>query len=232
MKCRGLCLNWLDHYKCATLTLFLIVFLILNPLLAGRGAWDDLLWSVFYLVVLFAPWFVSSNRRILLLSLVLGAGFLLPRLMLLFLPDPMSSLVGALRGSDAAMVMLILIESALVGMVCFYSLSTKTGGREPVWGCVLAFLLLAIVFSDVFWLISRNCPGAFSFNGAVFQPDMNELLYFSFSTLTTCGFGDIAPLHPLARQLAGLEGVAGVLYVALFIARVLADRRGRSERHE
>jgi hypothetical protein len=57
------------------------------------------------------------------------------------------------------------------------------------------------------------------------------LLYFSFSTLTTVGFGDITPVHPLVRNFANLEAVIGQLYPATLIARLvsleLEHRRGR-----
>jgi hypothetical protein len=48
------------------------------------------------------------------------------------------------------------------------------------------------------------------------------LLYFSFSTLTTAGYGDIVPIHPLARALANLEAITGQLYIVLLIGRLLS----------
>jgi hypothetical protein len=48
------------------------------------------------------------------------------------------------------------------------------------------------------------------------------LLYFSFSTLTTAGFGDITPLNPLARNLANLESVIGQLFPATLLARLVS----------
>ena len=54
-------------------------------------------------------------------------------------------------------------------------------------------------------------------------------LYFSFSTLTTAGYGDVTPLHPLTRGLANLEAVIGQLFPATIVARMvtleLAHRR-------
>jgi hypothetical protein len=61
------------------------------------------------------------------------------------------------------------------------------------------------------------------------------LLYFSFTTLTTAGFGDITPLHPLARNLANLESVIGQLYPATLLARLVSlelehRRQSKSDR--
>jgi hypothetical protein len=64
-------------------------------------------------------------------------------------------------------------------------------------------------------------PGAFSVGGTVVsQLPGPDLIYFSFSTLTTTGFGDIAPVHRIARSLATLEATLGTLYVAILIARL------------
>ena len=48
------------------------------------------------------------------------------------------------------------------------------------------------------------------------------LLYFSFSTLTTVGYGDITPLHPMARNIANFEAVLGQLYPATLLARLVS----------
>jgi hypothetical protein len=53
-------------------------------------------------------------------------------------------------------------------------------------------------------------------------PVSSELLYFSFVTLTTVGYGDITPVGSYARSLAILEGISGVLFVATFVARLVA----------
>jgi hypothetical protein len=49
-----------------------------------------------------------------------------------------------------------------------------------------------------------------------------ELAYFSLSTITTCGYGDLVPVNPVARSLANLEAVFGQLYPATFVARLVA----------
>ena len=60
--------------------------------------------------------------------------------------------------------------------------------------------------------------------------EIRQLLYFSFMTLTTIGYGDITPLIAQTQSLAILEGVLGVLYVAVLIARIVNAYGGRRER--
>jgi hypothetical protein len=54
------------------------------------------------------------------------------------------------------------------------------------------------------------------------SPRASELLYFSYVTLTTLGFGDITPVHPVARSIAGLEALTGQFYIAIVVARLVA----------
>ena len=50
-----------------------------------------------------------------------------------------------------------------------------------------------------------------------------ELVYFSLTTLTSTGYGDILPVHPAARSLANLEAVIGQLYLAILVARLVSQ---------
>ncbi len=220
--------------KCASLTLALILFLLLNPLLS---CWHEgltcCLLVAFYVVSVFAPYFVSSSRKVLYLTVIPGGLFLLPKMLQVFFNrfnDPMTETLG-LPGT--AMLLLTAFEVLLVCCVMFYSLYT-THPKEPIFGCVLSYLLLAIVFGDLYFLMSRLLPGSFAFQGAVFTPELNDMWYFSFTTLTTSGFGDIVATHPFTRQLAGLEAACGVLYVALFIGRQISlmTTTRRTERNQ
>ena len=69
--------------------------------------------------------------------------------------------------------------------------------------------------------MSLLAAGAFSgsgFGGAE-RPDF---VYFSFVTLTTVGYGDVTPVHPLARSLAVAEALTGQLYPAILLARLVS----------
>jgi Ion channel len=58
-----------------------------------------------------------------------------------------------------------------------------------------------------------------------------NLIYFSFVTLTSTGYGDIVPIHPIARSLANLEAIIGQLYPATLLARLVTlELEGRATR--
>lgn len=97
-------------------------------------------------------------------------------------------------------------------------------------GGVLLYLTIGLTFVALFGLIVLLHPNAFN-NLTSFQGNfgVGSLIYFSFVTLTTIGFGDIVPLHPYARSLANVEAIVGQLYPATLLARLvtleLANRR-------
>ncbi|MGC9435220.1 MAG: potassium channel family protein [Methanomicrobiales archaeon] len=62
-------------------------------------------------------------------------------------------------------------------------------------------------------------PGSFSVDEAL---SFSDFIYFSFTTLTTSGYGDIVPVGGLVRAVASLEMVVGVLYIAVLVARLVA----------
>ncbi|MGB7076421.1 MAG: potassium channel family protein [Xanthobacteraceae bacterium] len=93
-----------------------------------------------------------------------------------------------------------------------------------VQGAIVLYLNFALFFFTIYRLMEVLVPGSFSnlpHSGSEYGSGA-ALLYFSFSTLTTLGYGDIVPLHPLARSLANLEGVIGQLYPATLLARLVS----------
>ncbi len=89
-----------------------------------------------------------------------------------------------------------------------------------IQGAVAAYLLLGVIWAYAYSLLTLARPGAFT--GSVSAGGPRAWLYFSFVTLTTVGYGDVLPVHPVARSLASLEAVVGPLYLAILIARLVS----------
>jgi hypothetical protein len=92
-----------------------------------------------------------------------------------------------------------------------------------IYGAIAAYLLLGIFWGELYMLVYFLDPNSFTPLATVpiERSDIFELMYFSYVTLTTVGFGDITPLHPLARSLATLEALVGQLYPAILLARLV-----------
>jgi hypothetical protein len=90
-------------------------------------------------------------------------------------------------------------------------------------GAVLLYLNIGLTFAALFCFVALMVPNAFS-GMEPLQDNLavaSKLIYFSFVTLTSVGYGDIAPLHPFARSLANIEAIIGQLYPATLLARLV-----------
>ncbi len=85
--------------------------------------------------------------------------------------------------------------------------------------------MLGLMWTMAYWLVDQLTPGgAFSFNTNAGPRSINgfNAFYFSFITLSTVGYGDITPVSTIARWLAAMEAMTGLLYVAVLIARLVS----------
>src|SRR5262245_29828386 len=113
----------------------------------------------------------------------------------------------------------------------------RTVTRETISMSISVYLLLGITWGLLYILIFLEQPGSFRF------PEGDEVtlghtfpvfIYFSLTTLSTIGYGDITPVTLLARYAAVAEGIAGQFYLAILVARLVSmqimasgDRGGR-----
>jgi len=93
-----------------------------------------------------------------------------------------------------------------------------------IQGGICAYLLIGMAWASAFALVELIHPGSFRF---VSQPEnidelSSKLIYFSFATLTTVGFGDVLAVAPFARSLAIAEAVVGQLFPAILIGALVA----------
>jgi hypothetical protein len=89
-------------------------------------------------------------------------------------------------------------------------------------GAIILYLLIAVIFATLYAVIGLSSADAFK--GIVFEDDSalaSSLFYLSFVTLTSTGYGDIVPIHPLARSLCNIESIVGQLYPATILARLV-----------
>jgi hypothetical protein len=123
---------------------------------------------------------------------------------------------------DSALALAALVALALMTVVVL----AQTFRAGPVsvhriQGAIAGYLLLGLVWAAAYDLVAAFVPGAFV-TGQGRAPDDQDLLYFSFVTLTTVGYGDVTPVSPAARSLALAEALAGQLYPAILLARLVA----------
>lgn len=87
----------------------------------------------------------------------------------------------------------------------------------------IGYLALASAFAQIYWMMSRFI--ATPFNHPIPEAQISTLMYFSMVTLTSVGYGGIAPVNPHLRMVAALESMVGIFYVAVIVARLASYYR-------
>jgi voltage-gated potassium channel len=186
--------------------------------------------SLLLALVLIAAVVVNSQQRsIFVIALMIGFGSVIG--------------IGYAAYFDSHLVRIVseTLGLTLLGfttLVMFNSLiQTDRVSQDAVVGGICVFLLIGLCFALVFILMTDLNPGALELgNEAIVRSNADSsahatlLLYFSFVTLTTLGYGDVSPVGDMARMFAVAEALIGQLYLVVFLARlvalyVLRDRR-------
>jgi len=102
-----------------------------------------------------------------------------------------------------------------------YIYTSKVVDTNVMMTAITVYIFIAAMFTPLYVIISRLDVNAFVDNGLGVAPQWQQLVYFSFVTLATLGYGDVLPLNAWARSLATVEGMVGVLYVALIMGRLI-----------
>jgi hypothetical protein len=91
---------------------------------------------------------------------------------------------------------------------------------QSIYGALSAYLLIGLMFASSFGALNKLAPGPFFADG---QPaDAETLQYFSFTTLTTLGYGDFTAAGSFGRALAVLEALSGQVFLATLVARLVS----------
>jgi hypothetical protein len=106
-----------------------------------------------------------------------------------------------------------------------YVMRARIITSDQIYAGICMYVMLGFAFGAVFYLINILDPMSFVANGELLTwGDSPDLMYFSFVTLATLGYGDITPRTNIARSLAILEALIGMLYIAIFMARLVSLR--------
>ena len=222
--------TWQDRIRDPSLTVLLILQLcalfIAAPLAAqgrpiARVVGESLVLAVVLIVVML------SHRPGAILAILLGLSATFSSL---WQSSPLAESLLSRGGG-------ILTFSALSWVVAHAVYAPGRITFRRLQGALVLYLNLGTIFASAYHLIWDLSPGAFAHLGADTPgrgpSQLAVMLYFSFTTLTTTGFGDIVPVNPFARSLATLEAIVGQLYLATTVARLVTleledRRRGRS----
>jgi Ion channel len=199
-----------------TLTILLsILVFVVAPLQANGVVAERYFGLIFGLVLIPAAFMLAHNW--------VAAGSIVAAIILVLVASERefheSSMIDAYLDSIAWLIAGVTLSAVVARTV--FGPGKVTFHR--IVGGILLYLTIGLTFVALFGLVALNVPDAFKGLDA-HQGNFaiaGNLIYFSFVTLTTIGYGDIVPLHPYARGLANLEAVIGQLYPATLLARLV-----------
>jgi hypothetical protein len=124
----------------------------------------------------------------------------------------------------------LILMAFTIYCVLGYVLRARVITHDQIYAGICMYLMLGFAFAAIFYLINLLDPGSFYVANNPTGRETPDLLYFSFVTLATLGYGDIAPASNVARSLAVVEALAGMLYIAIFMARLVSLHSPGDER--
>ena len=121
------------------------------------------------------------------------------------------------------------LYAATIAYLLRYVFQHDVMTADKLYGAAAAYLMLGALWAYLYAIADHVQPGSFAFGGAVVSPPIGDLVYFSFTVLTSTGFGDAVPLQRYARGLCVFEQLVGGLFLAILIARLAGVYPPRKE---
>lgn len=217
---------WLRALLLASVLLFVLLPSLGRQTFLGQALFDVL----FSWMLISGLWSLSHDHRLLIVGLILAVPAFLADWTLYFVSAPILIIVFHVFGG----LFLAFIGGSTIALILHEdSVSTQT-----IFNAVSVYLLLGLVWALGFELIEYLHHGSFLLLGEPLdasaagsqRESFPLLVYYSFVTLTTLGYGDIVPAIPLTRALAAMEAVTGQLYIAILIARLVGVHASQSAR--
>jgi hypothetical protein len=196
---------------------FILLFIILTSFLEGDPGGELILVINMYLTLVAATMELKEKRTLFLSAIPIAATSMVLLFLNYFRPT---------RGLSIASGVVLAVFLGLVSVSLFAYLGRRgqiTSGR--IYVSVSLYFLLGIEWYALYSLLNAIQPGSFVEAGVTLVDRVHgsKFLYFSLATLITLGYGDIVAVRPAARMLAALEAAAGVLYIAITVARLVAS---------
>jgi hypothetical protein len=202
------------------LFLLLLSLLLLEPFGGAKGTLYVTIRVVGLVITVLSVYAINVRRTVLLIAVAMAIPAALHRGVL---PARDATVAGqVLLGLTFAFDVLVLVS------IFVRVFKTPRVTSESVLGALCVYLLLGFAFGNLFVLLWRVQPNAFYLVPAAnlhAVPDTNDLVFYSFATLTSLGANGILPVTGQARSLSVIESILGVLYLAVLVAKLVGSYR-------
>lgn len=174
----------------------------------------NVFWMLFLLAGIFS--LSTSNKQAVLISII-PLLFIVFSWISVFNPSPFVLVTELLLSVCTFLLLIILV------LMKVFEPGPITAHR--IIGSIVIYMLMAQLWTVVYIFFYEHVSGSFQLSLPPFESNSLQanFLYFSYITISTTGFGEILPLHPLARAFVNVEAIFGVLYPVVLIGRLVSD---------
>jgi len=204
--------------------LFVLLFcVLLIPPYFENSIWVAELWhGLFTLVLLWSLYTVAGSRKVLFLAIFL------------LVPTIGSTWLGGEADSQRHLAYIDNITNILYfGLICFFLarfiFTTRRVTQEVIFAAMCFYMILAVLWAAIYTNLELFYGNAFVFQGQFaaeagidFENVFRTMIYYSFVTLSTLGYGDVIPDHRVAQNWAAMEAMIGQFYIAIVMARLVS----------
>jgi hypothetical protein len=222
--------EWRERWRDPILTALLVLLsleVFVNLPLSQSHAYETSVFIAIWFPLVISSVIVAARHRVAIAAILLSALLTLTANTLrVDAPSTLTLCLGA--GS------LVIFMAALIWIVWSAVFGPGRVTHHRIQGAVVLYLSIGLLFAALYQILVALIPDSISevAQHGGYPVLARTLVYFSLGTLTSTGYGDVLPIHPLARSLSNLESVIGQLFPATLLARIVAlemQQRRRAE---
>jgi hypothetical protein len=230
--------KWFLEKRFVSLLIALVLLLVAAPVVrmlkpgASSIAGAIILTVIFDIMLLSSLFAISHSKRSVKIALVPMVGAFVFGLLDKWMPNPTLQLLGLSCS--------ILLLGYVVVMIIIALFEAKKITTDTICASICAYLLIGVCWALLYSVLSILVPSAFhmgdqlteSVQMGISSRLMSLTIYYSFVTLSTLGYGDITPVHPVARVLSTTEALFGQIFLTVLVARLVGLQIGQMMRYE
>jgi hypothetical protein len=187
----------------------IMLVLLVNPFIRPLGLIGHLFSTLLLAMIPFtSAYALTEDRKKAIIVLFIAAPFVILDGLNFFFTNRPLMVVAFSFGTILYFYIVVLLVKNL--------LSIRVITTDLIYCAISIYLLIGIMWAGIYTVLEGISPGSFSETS-----ETPDLLYFSFVTLTTVGFGDVAPLSILGKRIAVFEAAMGSIYMAVIIAMIV-----------
>jgi hypothetical protein len=198
---------------------FLLMLVTLSSLIIITPFFDEFtkigyIMDIFFTAVLIFGVFSVTYRKY---AVTIALCLVIPVLIISW-SSKVVDMPGALLFSDFLAVLFFLF---LILAILSHIFRQDEVTREVIYGSIVVYMLIGVMWAFIYKIMVTMHPGSFNIPDFADSDTRSAMLYYSFTTLTTLGYGDMTPLTGPTKSLAIMEAITGQMFIAVLIARLV-----------